>query len=115
MAKFCRVARLPAMALGLITLFVADRYFGAESYHMVLRVIAFVFVAGALGMTLALAGSALGRNRTAGRETRRMATRRPRLATVPARRRTRRRRPMSVSPDTPSRGTVPLPVTARPR
>ena len=40
---------------------------------------------------------------------------RRRLATVPARRRTRRRRPTSVSPDTPSRGTVPLPVTARPR
>ena len=61
------------------------------------------------------AGSASGRNRTTGRETRRMATRRPRLATIPARRRTRRRRPMPVSPGTPSRGTVPLPVTARPR
>src|SRR5688500_14672513 len=54
MYKFLRLTRLPVFILGLILVWVADRYLAAETYHAVLRISGAVIAALGVLMTLAL-------------------------------------------------------------
>jgi len=60
MAKICAWLRLPVFFLGMVLLFVADRYLGGETYQLALRITALLLVVLGLGMTFLLAVSAKG-------------------------------------------------------
>lgn len=61
MSNVLSILRLPLFILGMVLLFAADRYFGAESYHMAMRAAAFVLMAVGLVATFLLAAAANGR------------------------------------------------------
>lgn len=61
MNKFMSMARLPLFLLGGLLLFVADRYLGTETYHLTLRIVAFVCLGLGILTTYLLAGAASGK------------------------------------------------------
>ncbi|MCX6109510.1 MAG: Gldg family protein [Proteobacteria bacterium] len=62
MPKLLTWLRLPILLIGVILLFIADRYLGTESYHNMLRYAGIALVGLSLLFTLALGSIAAGRN-----------------------------------------------------
>ena len=57
MLKFIAFLRLPITLMGLVLLFVTERYLSSETYHLALRVAAMVLMAGGWLLSLALAAT----------------------------------------------------------